>query len=261
MGNKKVFNYESYQIPTNLVNLTGGGAETWHVISIGHMDQYKKYCPINLDHAVLEIGCGVGRDAIQLTKHLSKNGSYVGIDIIEPSIKWCQENITPRFPNFKFLFFDIQSQIHNSLGKIETTDIKLPTGNDSIDRVILQSVFTHMFEVDIVHYLKEFNRVLRPGGKVFASFFIFDDKTLHLAQKNKFKSHKVTLTFEYPHGDGCRINDENYPEGAVAYTREVLDRMLQKSSLALDQPIHLGHWCGREGTPDGQDIVIMKKSI
>ncbi len=174
MNEKKMFNCEGYQIPVELVNLTGGGTETWHVISVGHMDQYKKYCPIDPNHAVLEIGCGVGRDAIQLTKHLSKNGSYVGIDIIEPSIKWCQENITPRFPNFKFLFFDVQSQIHNAQGKIKTTDIKLPIEDASIDRIVLQSVFTHMFEEDIAHYLKEFKRVLRPGGKVYASFFIFD---------------------------------------------------------------------------------------
>jgi len=254
-----MFDYEGYKIPVELVNLTGGGTETWHMISTGHMDEYKKYLPIDPNHAILEIGCGVGRDAIQLTKHLSEGGSYIGIDIIEPSIKWCQKNITPRFPNFKFLFFDIKSQIHNSSGKIKTTDIRLPIEDNSIDIIILQSVFTHMFEADIVHYLKEFSRVLRSGGKVFTSFFIFDEETLQMAQKNKLGSHQVTLTFEYPYGDGCRINDENYPEGAVAYTREALNRMLRKSSLVLDQPIHLGHWCGREGVPDGQDIVIMKK--
>src|SRR5438874_4060962 len=40
---------------------------------------------------VLDIGCGIGRMAIPLTKYLSKNGEYWGIDIVKHGIDWCQE--------------------------------------------------------------------------------------------------------------------------------------------------------------------------
>src|SRR4051812_827645 len=190
-----MFSYEGYEIPVELVNLTGGGTDTWHDISVGHMREYERYCPIEPDHHVLEIGCGVGRDAIQLTKLLSERGGYTGVDIIRPSIEWCQANITPRFPNFTFVCVDVQSQIHNPGGHLPVQAVRLPGDDGSVDRIILQSVFTHMFEHDIVHYLHEFRRLLRPGGRVFASFFLLDDEALAMAERTG-----QPLTFRFPYG-------------------------------------------------------------
>ncbi len=249
-----LFEYQGFAIPTELVELTGGGPATWDAISVGHMREYERYCPIEPCHAVLEIGCGVGRDAIQLTKILCGHGSYVGVDIIKPSIDWCATNITPRHPNFRFEYLDVHSQIHNPAGTLEVRQVTLPVLDHSIDRVILQSVFTHMFESDIVHYLREFRRVLRPGGRVFVSIFLLDDESLRLARR---PDAELDLRFEFPFGDGCFINDANFPEGAVGYTPAALERILREGGFELDQPIHRGFWCGREGVEDGQDIAVL----
>lgn len=254
---QRLFEYKGYRIPVQLVDLTGGGIDTWDVISVGHMEQYAKYAPIDPDASVLEVGCGVGRDAIQLTEHLSNKGSYVGIDIIRPSIEWCQANITPRHPNFTFRYLDIKSQIHNAGGSLRVRDVQLPVPSASADRIILQSVFTHMFYDDIIHYLKEFHRVLKPGGKVVTSFFLIDDEVRKLIQANG-GDPAFALTFAFPYGDGCFINDERYPEGAVAFTHPRFQQMIAKSGMVLDQPIHPGFWSGRQGLTDGQDIVVLK---
>lgn len=254
---QQLFEYKGYRIPVPLVDLTGGGTDTWDVISRGHMEQYEKYAPIARNASVLEVGCGVGRDAIQLTEHLTSEGSYVGIDIIRPSIEWCQANITPRHPNFTFHYIDIQSQIHNSGGALRVRDVKLPVPPASADRIILQSVFTHMFYDDIVHYLKEFRRILKPGGKVFTSFFVIDDEVRALLETNR-GNPAFSLTFAFRYSEGCFINDETYPEGAVAFTPERLHKMLARSGMVLDQPIHPGFWSGREGLTDGQDIAVLK---
>lgn len=251
---EEMFRYAGYEIPVRLVNLTGGGPDTWEVISQGHMEQYRKYCPIEPEHLVLELGCGVGRDAIQLTQLLSPKGHYLGIDIIRPSIEWCQKNITPRYPNFRFTHFDIKSQIHNAVGSIKTTDVRLPLPDQSTDRILLQSVFTHLFEPDILHYLKEFRRVLKPDGLVCASFFLFDDETLA-----RTRTSPLGLTFLHPYGEGCRINDPKHPEGAVAYTLPVLERLFSAADLELARPISRGFWSGREGSSDGQDMVILRR--
>ena len=253
---QQVFEYKGYRIPVPLVDLTGGGTDTWDVISRGHMEQYAKYAPIAADSSVLEIGCGVGRDAIQLTEHLSSQGSYIGIDIIRSSIEWCQANITPRHPKFTFHYLDIQSQIHNSGGALCVRDVKLPAASASADRIILQSVFTHMFFDDIVHYLKEFRRILKPGGKVVTSFFVIDDEARRLLEAKR-GDPSFALTFAFPYGEGCFINDERYPEGAVAFTPQRIDQMLTRSGMALDHPIHPGFWCGRTGVTDGQDIAVL----
>jgi ubiquinone/menaquinone biosynthesis C-methylase UbiE len=255
-----MFHADGYAIPEDLVILTGGGTDDWKVISDYHVEMYRKYTPLSPDDFVLEVGCGVGRDAIQLTKLLSKKGKYVGFDIIKPSIDWAKQNITKKHKNFEFIYYDIQSQIHNSEGKITTTDIKLPAKDNSVDRIFLHSVFTHMFERDIVHYLKEFRRVLKPDGLVLASFFVIDAAALEALRKGKSKGHRHALSFNHKLGKDCYINDEQYPEGAVGFTPKKISSMLRKAGLSIHGGhVHRGVWSGVEGS-NGQDILILQKA-
>lgn len=248
------FKYKGYSIPERLVYLTGGGTDTWDDIATYHQKAYAKYTPIKPTDTILEVGCGVGRDAIPLLDILSKDGQYIGFDIIKPSIDWLNKNIGTKHKNFTFHYYDIGSQIHNARGKLKTTDIVLPAKDSSVDLIILQSVFTHMFSWDIAHYLKEFNRVLKPNGRVFASFFILDDEAKKLIASNK----SIKLRFKHKIEEGCYTNDKKYPEGAVAYTPEKFNELLEIGGLKLAQPIHKGFWSGRKGDFDGQDIAVLK---
>ena len=260
MTKQKMFHYDGYSIPEDLVVLTGGGTDDWDKISQAHVEMYRKYTPLNNDDIILEVGCGVGRDAIQLTKILSNKGRYIGFDIIKPSIEWCQKNIAPRYRNFSFYFYDINSQIHNSGGKLSTEDIILPAKDNSVDRIFLHSVFTHMFERDIVHYLKEFRRVLKPDGLVLTSFFVIDDLALKSLREGRSKGHRHPLSFKYQLSRDCYINDQRYPEGAVGYTPRKLKSMLRRSSLGLyDRSVHRGIWSGIQEASNGQDILILCK--
>jgi SAM-dependent methyltransferase len=247
------FSFDGYDIPLDLAILTGGGAETWEGISAAHLAAYARYCPLRAGHDVLEVGCGVGRDAIPLSAVLGPGGSYVGVDVSGPSIAWCRENITVRHPNFRFAHLNIRSEFYNPQGSLAGNEITLPVPSSSIDRVILQSVFTHMFDTDITHFLREFRRVLRRDGRIFASFFVLGEESIRLAAETP-----DVLTFAHSRHGGCCINDLGYPEAAVGYTPEALARMVRRGGLAFDQPVHLGSWCGRTGVEDGQDIAILK---
>lgn len=248
------FAYDGFDIPVDLARLTGGGPETWDDITVGHLREYEQYCPVEPGHSVLEVGCGVGRDAIGLSRVLGRDGRYLGVDIIRPSIEWAQQHITAKFPNFEFRCLDIQSQIHNPGGTLQVRQVTLPVETTSMDRIILQSVFTHMFEDDIVHYLSEFRRALRPNGLVFSSWFLLDEEALRMARSTEGN----TLTFKYDYGDGCLINDELHPEGAVGFTPLAFERILRRGGFELEQPVHRGFWCGRQGVTDGQDIAILR---
>jgi SAM-dependent methyltransferase len=219
------------------------------------MAAYERYSPIHPGQQVLEVGCGVGRDAIPLAKLVGPGGSYVGVDISLPSIQWCRDNITPQLPNATFEHLDIRSDLYNPTGALTASGTSLPARDRQFDRIILQSVFTHMFEDDIVHFLSEFRRVLRPSGVVFASFFVLGAESIRL-----ILNRVGALTFLHPLTDGCRIHDPQNPEGAVGYTPDAVDRMLRATGLVLDQPIHHGSWSGRQNVPDGQDIVIMRRA-
>ena len=249
------FEFEGFSIPKELAVLTGGGEETWEAISRLHMAAYDRYGPIHAGHDVLEVGCGVGRDAIPLIQVLGPEGSYLGVDITRPSVSWCQDNITVRHPNAIFEHFDIYSKMYNPSGTMSASEVSFPIEDGRIDRIILQSVFTHMFEREIVHFLSEFRRVLRPEGLVFATFFVLDDESMKLTTERS-----AELTFRHARGEGCRITDPLSPKTAVGYTPQALDRMLRRSGMAFEQPVHYGFWSGRQDTPDGQDIAILKRS-
>jgi SAM-dependent methyltransferase len=252
-----MFQYRNYEIPVELINITGAGPESFGAISESHMAQLAEYTPILPDHHVLEIGCGIGRDAIPLADLLPR-GSYLGVDVIRDSIDWCNANIARLHPNFRFVHFDVRDQLHNPRGTTRTLDIVLPLADSSVDRVIAQSVFTHMAEVDTTHYFREFRRVMSAGAMVFATFFIVNAAVLAKARSNPDRT-PFHLAFEHEYGDGCFINDPEHPMGAVAYNQEALERMVLAGGF-YDYRIVRGNWSGAvpaASAAAGQDFVVL----
>jgi SAM-dependent methyltransferase len=253
------FSFDGYNIPTNLINLTGAGPETFEAIAIAHVQHLKRLVGLSPEHFVLEIGCGIGRDAIELTKFLSANGRYIGVDIIKPSIDWCSSNISPRFPNFSFIHYDVKDQLHNPQGTTATQTIRLPIADRSVDRVILWSVFTHMFRDEILHYLSEFDRVLAPDGLIFATWFLVDEAIIASAQRTDLTSYG--LRFEHLQETGRYINDPVHPLGAVAYTEPALQEMFAKAGF-IQKAMERGNWSGHfpDITNAGQDMIILERA-
>lgn len=254
---KDLFSFEGYAIPLPLLMATGGGPDTFSVISETHIRNITETCGLGPGMNVLEIGCGIGRDAIPLTKILGPNDSYLGIDIIRDSINWCSSNISRRHSNFRFLHFDIKDQLHNPGGTFKTADLPIPLENSGTDLIILQSVFTHMFERDIVFYLQEFRRVLRPNGRIYATCFIVDPLVLRSARATNLTQYD--LSFKFSVGRGCYINNPEVPAGAVAYEYDAICRMVRRAGLLPAQDYLRGGWSGLyENTKDGQDVLILK---
>ena len=200
---------------------------------------------------MLEIGCGIGRDAVHLAWVLSTEGTYVGVDIVEASIDWCRRSITVRHPNVQFVHLDVNSEMYNAGGASSATNVSMPFGDASFDRVVLHSVFTHMFSDDVSHYLREIRRLLRPGGLPLASFFVIDDESLAAA-----RATGTRFTFEHRRDDGCYVNDREHPEAAVGYAKPTLLSIIEASGLQL-RGLHRGHWSGAVDAPDGQDVLIL----
>ena len=253
----QTFNFRGYKIPIDLMMLTGGGPDTFEVISDAHINNLKKHVGIDAGHSVLEIGCGIGRDAIPLIDVLGSSGTYLGVDIIKPSIDWCQKHISGKNKNFTFCHFDVRDQLHNSSGKSLTRDISLPIQKESMDRIILQSVFTHMFPYDIKHYLKEFKRVLKKGALIYTTVFLYSDEILDSARRTNLTP--FNLRFEYELIEGILLNDPVYPTGAIAYTEKFINGLLEGSGLFKVRTLN-GAWSGYYKVPDdGQDVLILSK--
>jgi SAM-dependent methyltransferase len=170
---------------------------------------------------VLDVGCGTGRMARPLAEYL-KGGSYDGIDIVAPSIKWCQKTYAPRYPNFHFHFADIYNKAYNPAGTHQASEYRFSFENSSFDFVFLTSVFTHMLPPGMENYLAEVARVLRQGGRCLITYFLLTPDSLKLIEE---KASSLTFRYEL---QGCRAQQKNVPEAAVAYDESRIRELYEK---------------------------------
>lgn len=246
--------FKGFKIPVSMIRKTGRGPESWDSISASHLKQIKRYVGIKHNDNVLELGCGVGRDAIPILELLGADGTYLGIDVMSDAINWCRENICKRFPNSQFEYIDIRTEDYNPEGKLSTVDIELPADDSSVDKVILQSVFTHLMPDELSHYFGEFSRVLRSGGLMFSTFFIVDKHTRELLPDTG------RLTFSHPLPDGAgAVNDLKNPRRAVAYEESWVTAVAEKTGLKLRGTVNYGTWSGRRENGHGQDVLIFER--
>ena len=204
---------------------------------------------------LLDIGCGSGRMAIPLSGYLSHKGGYHGIDIVEDAIHWCQQHITPRYPNFRFLHADLYNERYNPEGRYLAKDYKFPFEDESFDFIFLTSVFTHLLPDDAKHYLCELARLLDPaGGRAFITFFLLNQTQQSLADQGL-----NDIDFKYGVGP-YRMRDEVIPESAVAYEEGYVNELLVQSGLEMSGPIRYGTWSGQADGLSHQDILLVQSS-
>lgn len=237
--------------PRGLAHVGGGDFREIGERSLSH---FVKFGGLQPGDRVLDIGCGVGRMAVPLTRYLSTNGSYEGFDIVPKEIEWCKRKITPRFPNFRFLVADIRNKEYNPWGEAKASEYEFPYEDASFDFVILTSVFTHLLPKEVDNYLGEISRVLRPGGRCFATFFLLNEGSLRLIREGQ-----STIRFDHSLGS-CRIKDKNTPENAVAYEEPHVYGLYERHGLKIEEPVRYGVWSGRKDGTDYQDIVVTSKA-
>lgn len=194
---------------------------------------------------VLDVGCGIGRMARPLAAFLdpARGGAYAGFDVNPAGIAWCEA----RYPaHFAFTRVDLVNARYNPTGTLRADEFRFPYDDDAFDVVILTSVLTHLLEAEADHYLAETRRVLAPGGRMLATFFLLDE-----GSRAALRAGRAAPTFEDP-GGMVAIHSDAMPEDAVAYDeRWVRER-------ADVRAIHPGAWRGNPTPParSFQDLVL-----
>jgi len=216
---------------------------------------FKDLAALTPEESVLDVGCGVGRAALPLTRYLSARGRYDGFDIMRPNIAWCKKAITPRFPNFQFQYVDLWNREYNPRGKLSAGSFRFPYPDATFDFAFLTSVFTHLMPGDAAHYIAELGRVLKPGGRCLATFFLLNDESTAFVAEGKSK-----FTLE-PLEGVHRIFSRTVPETAVAFLESFVEKCATEAGLTLERPIRYGLWSGRETWFDYQDVVILRKPV
>ena len=204
-------------------------------------------------HHVLDPGCGAGRLAIALTQYLTPDGRYEGFDLFRDCIEWCAETITPRYPNFGFTHADIFYKLHNDSGTVLAKDYTFPYDDERFDFVVLISVFTHIRSDGFEQYLAEIARVLKRGGRVYASFFLLNDATLEVidaAQNPRQPLH------DFGH---YRVASKEFPEDTVAYQEHYVRELYARLGFEITS-VTRGTWASQDYPGLGiQDAVLATK--
>lgn len=214
---------------------------------------FTRFGGLRPEDAVLDVGCGPGRMAVPLTKFLSPHARYEGFDLLADEVRWCQEHITPRFPNFRFTVVDVCNRRYNPGGAVEASEFRFPYEEGTFDFTFLTSVFTHMLPAEVDRYLSELRRTLKPSGRIFATCFLLNDESARLIEEGR-------SYYGFPHEYGlARVEDPNSPQAAVAYPETWVREQSALHGLTVES-FHSGYWCGRQHSVRWrwQDVTILK---
>jgi SAM-dependent methyltransferase len=207
---------------------------------------------------ILDVGSGIGRLAIPLTRYLDASGSYEGLDIVEAGIRWCTERITPAHRNFHFTVADIFNKEYNPGGRMKASEYRFPYEDGTFDIAVLISVFTHLVPADTERYVAEISRILRPGGRCFATYLLVNEESRRLME-----SGASSVRFNHQLGPAWVVSAK-VPELAVGYEEPHVHELHARHGLSLEG-VHYAGWCGRppfwshESGLGDQDLVVAVK--
>lgn len=166
--------------------------------------------------SVFDFGCGCGRVARQLLRRDPVVERYLGIDLHAGMIRWCEENLTPLAPHFRFEHHDVRERTFNP-GDEKPEAAPFPAEDDSFSLVVAGSVFTHLLERNAPFYLRECARILAPGGIFVATWFLMDKRDYPMMTE---ETNSLYVSAEWP-------------EAAVIYDRGWLRDQARDAGLAI----------------------------
>jgi SAM-dependent methyltransferase len=205
--------------------------------------------------ALLDIGSGIGRVALPLTQWLDSTGRYVGIEIVAEGVSWCIENISAKYPNFRFIHADIRNDYYNPTGQGTSANFQLPGNPESFDVAVFASVFTHLDSADADAWLNHVSKALRPAGRVWSTWFSMDEEAIHNCRVGK-----STIGLGYEEYGVFWQTPEKSP-GAIGYAPWKMREMFERYGFSITSWTH-GSWCHRAQEDGGyQDTVILEKPI
>lgn len=208
-----------------------------HFRDIGGLEPY---------HRVLDVGCGIGRMARPLAAFLDPaRGSYDGFDVNRAGIEWCRAQYAP-YPHFRFRAVDLFNTRYRPDAGGSAASFSFPYADGSFDFVFATSVFTHLLAGDADRYLAEVARVLAPGGRLFATFFLRGGEETAPA-----------LSFRAV-DDVMAVVDDDVPEEAVAFDAGWVAGRTAAHGLTT-VTTRPGTWTGADGL-SFQDIVVAARA-
>ncbi len=234
-------------VPMPSVKLQGrvGPAPAFHDVALTTMGRMNM-AGLRPEHSVLDIGCGVGRTARYLCAYLDETARYEGFDIMEEMVRWCQSNITPLFPNFHFKYTPLFNMAYLPDDALPSAAaFAFPYPDSSFDFAFAHSVFTHLLPEAARNYLREIQRVLRPGGISYTTWFLFDDEPTE-------SRNPMVAEMQIDESGDFALHNLEVSDNAVGYRESFILPTFVAAGLEVTGPVH-------HGFERMQDVIIAIK--
>ena len=200
---------------------------------------------LTANHRVLDVGCGPGRMATAIGERFDFANAYLGFDVRRKDVDLCRAEISAAHANFTFEHINVYNGQYNPKGTVKPGDVRFPADDGAYDFAFATSVFTHMFTVEMAHYVGEARRTLRAGGTFLATFFALGE----------IAPTRLRFDFATRQDDHCFIAFTDRPEKAVAYPVGFIRDVFAGAGFA-DVRHHPGGWTGRDGARHNQDTIV-----
>lgn len=211
----------------------------------------RKFAWLQPDDRILDAGCGLGRVAWPLSRELDESGTYDGLDAVLVYLEWCNHGLGLDPARFRFHYLDVYSSFYNPNGSVRPEAVRFPFDDGAFSLVIATSLFTHLSAPAAANYLRETARVLAPGGRLFASFFILDDESRRVIETGP-TAPPFTMAF----AEGM-LSDPDDPDFAIALDVDWLYGQFRAAGYDIAAYAQ-GVW-RRRGGPTHQDLVVARK--
>ncbi len=156
------------------------------------MDSFIKCCDLKPGMNILDMGAGTGLTSVSIAKALSKKCTILGIEPVDEMIERAHSNIT-------------RESLHDVITMKKGRGEDIPCKDESFDLITCTFAIRHM---DIEKTLLEFERVLKPGGRIviadicapekwrtfFGKIFVGGIMRVITAQKYKGEARSTLLT-------------------------------------------------------------------
>ena len=188
--------YQGFSIPVDLVELTGGGPETWDVISVGHMREYERYCPIDASHDVLERSAVASAEMPFSSPSCSAPALTLASTSLSRALSGAVRTLHPDFQTFGFTTSTSTVRYTTRRARCEFKRSSCPSRISQLTGSSCNQFSPTCSSRTSCTTCASSCRWVRPGGRVFASFFVLDEESLDMARSGQ-RPPDHTLCFEF----------------------------------------------------------------
>jgi SAM-dependent methyltransferase len=200
------------------------------------------YLDRELYESVFDFGCGCGRVARQLIQQRLRPRHYVGVDLHRGMIQWCRSELEPLAPGFEFHHHDVYDYLFNP-DRSKPDVLPFPASDSAFTLVNAFSVFTHLTQAQLPHYLNEVARILHPGGIVHSTWFLFDKREFAMLQ-----GHHNALYISDVHRSAAVLFDKEWVRATARDAGLVITSVTPPALRGYQWILLMAH--AREGVPE-----------